>query len=71
MSQRCICARVFGRVQGVGFRRITSYNVCYTKLLLLHPLLTRLTIAEKFWLIFWLPLLVLLLVVGITLANNP
>ncbi|WP_409423101.1 methyl-accepting chemotaxis protein [Pseudaeromonas sp. ZJS20] len=36
----------------------------------LHPLLTRLTIAEKLWLIFWLPLLVLLLVVGITLANN-
>ncbi|WP_345009726.1 methyl-accepting chemotaxis protein [Pseudaeromonas paramecii] len=36
----------------------------------LHPLLTRLTIAEKFWLIFWLPLLVLVLVMGVTLANN-
>jgi len=36
----------------------------------LHSLLTRLTIAEKFWLIFWLPLLILVLVVGIALANS-
>ena len=41
-----------------------------SKMKWLHPLLTRLTIAEKFWLIFWLPLLVLLIVISVMLINN-